>query len=267
MKLNRIALFCTGLVTLPLLGYAQQSQPAAKTAKPPVHQAQTQSSTQTASSSILKTQKQKISYSLGLSLGTSMKEQAVDLDLDIFTRGIRDALSNGKALLTDDEVRAVLTDFQKKMSDKQKADFAKLADKNKQAGEAFLAANKTKEGVITTASGLQYKVLKQGNGPKPKETDTVTANYRGTLIDGTEFDNSYKRGEPATFRLDRVIAGWKEALLLMPVGSKYQLYIPSSLCYGERAPVQEIGPNSTLIFEVELLAIKAPEPAQTQSKP
>jgi FKBP-type peptidyl-prolyl cis-trans isomerase len=137
-----------------------------------------------------------------------------------------------------------------------------VGDTNKQEGQQFLAANKSKEGVITLPSGLQYKILQEGTGPKPAATDTVTVNYRGTLINGTEFDSSYKRNEPATFGVNQVIKGWTEALQLMPVGSKWQLFIPSELAYGERSPGAEIGPNSTLIFDVELLSIKDKEKSQ-----
>lgn len=219
-----------------------------------------------ADETILKTDKDKVSYSLGLSLGTSMKEQSVDVDPDLLLRGIKDGMTGTKPLLTDDEVKAVIMNFQKEMAEKQKAAQALAKEKNKTEGEAFLAANKTKEGVKTTASGLQYKVLTAGTGPKPKESDTVTVQYKGMLIDGTEFDSSYKRGEPATFPLHGVIPGWTEGVQLMNVGSKFQLVIPASLAYGERGAGEMIGPNATLVFEVELLSIKAPE-AQTQTAP
>jgi len=149
------------------------------------------------------------------------------------------------------------------MMEKQIAASKEAAEKNKAEGEKFLEENKKKDGVKTTASGLQYKVIKEGSGASPKETDTVVTNYRGTLIDGTEFDSSYKRNEPASFPVNRVIKGWTEALQLMKPGAKYQLFIPSSLAYGERGAGQTIGPTATLIFDVELLSIKAPEPAAT----
>jgi len=157
-----------------------------------------------------------------------------------------------------------MTTFRAEMMKKQQAKATEASDTNKQVGQKFLAANKAKEGVVTLPSGLQYKIIKQGDGPKPTASDTVVTNYRGTLIDGTEFDSSYKRGEPATFPVGQVIKGWTEALQLMPVGSKWQLYIPSDLAYGERSPGGEIGPNSTLIFDIELLSIQDNKPADKQ---
>jgi FKBP-type peptidyl-prolyl cis-trans isomerase FklB len=159
--------------------------------------------------------------------------------------------------MTDDEVKATMTALQADMRKKQGEKMQQLAETNKKAGEDFLAANKAKEGVVTLPSGLQYKILTAGNGPKPVVTDSVVCNYKGTLLDNTEFDSSYKRGQPATFPVGQVIKGWTEALQLMPVGSKWQLFIPSDLAYGPRGSAPTIGPNSTLIFEVELLSIKA----------
>lgn len=205
---------------------------------------------------VLKSDRDKVSYSIGLEIGNNFKKQSIDVDADILARGMKDALSGSKPLMTDKEIQDTMTAFQKDMMSKQAEKAKALAEKNKKDEEAFLAENKKKEGVKTTSSGLQYKVIKDGEGPMPKATDTVTVNYRGTLIDGTEFDSSYKRGEAATFPVEGVIAGWTEALQLMKVGSKYQLFIPSNLAYGERGAGQAIGPNSTLIFEVELLSIK-----------
>lgn len=205
---------------------------------------------------VLKSDRDKVSYSIGLEIGNNFKKQSIDVDADILARGMKDALSGSKPLMTDKEIQDTMTAFQKDMMAKQAEKAKALAEKNKKDEEAFLAENKKKEGVKTTSSGLQYKVIKDGEGPMPKATDTVTVNYRGTLIDGTEFDSSYKRGEAATFPVEGVIAGWTEALQLMKVGSKYQLFIPSNLAYGERGAGQAIGPNSTLIFEVELLSIK-----------
>jgi len=203
----------------------------------------------------LKTTQQKASYAIGKDIGGNFKRQGLDLDADALSRGLKDALSGAKSALSDEEIQAAITTFQTELQAKQQEKAAKASETNKKAGEDFLAANKKKEGVTATASGLQYKVLKPGTGPKPKATDTVTAHYRGTLIDGTEFDSSYKRGEPASFPLNGVIKGWQEALPLMGVGSKWQIVIPSALAYGERGAGEDIGPNSTLIFEVELLAI------------
>jgi FKBP-type peptidyl-prolyl cis-trans isomerase len=210
--------------------------------------------------STLTTEKEKLSYALGASIGDQMRSQSVDVDPDLCARGLKDALSGGKMLLTDVEVRQIVTAFQNELRKKQIAlqnqRTQELAAKNKTEGEAFLAQNKSAEGVVTLPSGLQYKILKEGVGEKPKLTDTVVCHYRGTLIDGTEFDSSYKRNEPATFAVGGVIKGWTEALQLMPVGSKWQLFVPSSLGYGERGAGRQIGPNAVLIFEVELISIK-----------
>jgi FKBP-type peptidyl-prolyl cis-trans isomerase FklB len=209
----------------------------------------------------LKDQKEKASYSIGLELGNSLKKGKMDVNADTLFKGLKDGLSGAKPLLSEEQVKETMTALQKEMMEKQAAASKEAAEKNAAAGEKFLAENKKKEGVKTTASGLQYKVIKEGTGTPPKETDTVVTNYKGTTLDGTEFDSSYKRNEPATFPVNRVIKGWTEALQLMKPGSKYQLFIPSSLAYGERAVGKDIGPNSTLIFDVELLSIKPPEAA------
>lgn len=203
----------------------------------------------------LKNEKDKVSYSIGLNIGNNFKSQSVDINTDVLLKGIKDALSGGKPLMTEKEIQETMTAFQKEMTAKQAERAKVLGEKNKKEGETFLAANKKKEGVKTTSSGLQYKVIKAGSGAKPKTTDTVTVNYRGTLIDGTEFDSSYKRGEAATFPLNGIIPGWVEALQLMPIGSKWQLFVPFNLAYGERGSGREIGPNAALIFEVELVSI------------
>lgn len=221
----------------------------------------------------LKTAREKLSYSIGLQLGTSLKEIKEDIDFSVAVQGIEDSFNDKKLLLTQEEIMKELTAFSKKMQKKQmkimeeqKKKMEVLAEENKKQGEAFLAENKGKKNVVTTKSGLQYIVLHKGKGKKPKATDQVKVHYKGTLIDGTEFDSSYKRGEPVTFPANRVIPGWTEALQLMNVGSKYKLFIPSDLAYGERAASPQIGPNATLIFEVELLSIeKTPEP-ETKSK-
>ena len=209
----------------------------------------------------LTTTKQKASYAIGMNWGTGLHRQSIDVDTPALLQGMKDALAGGKTLLTEDEARAALMQLQKEMQEKQQAKAAQEGEANKKEGDAFLAANKTKEGVKTLPSGLQYKILKEGNGPKPTASDSVVCNYKGTLINGTEFDSSYKRGEPATFPVTGVIKGWTEALQLMPVGSKWQLFIPPDLAYGARGtPGGPIGPNSTLIFEVELLSIKDKNP-------
>src|SRR5438876_5063904 len=204
----------------------------------------------------LKDKKYNVTYSIVIQIGFNLARQKVDTNPDILAAGIKDSIA-GKPQLTADQVKDVMAQFEKDMEQKQK----QLGEKNKTEGAKFLEENKKKPGVKTTASGLQYKLEKEGTGPQPKATDTVTVNYRGTLIDGTEFDSSYKRGQPATFPVNGVIKGWTEALQLMKVGSKYQLWIPSNLAYGERAVSPDLSANSTLIFEVELLDAKpAPTP-------
>src|SRR5256886_5681509 len=205
----------------------------------------------------LKDQKDKSSYAIGLNIGMNFNKQKIAINPDVFVAGVKDGLA-GKPQMTEAEVRETMTNLEKDMESKQK----EASQKNASDGEKFLAENKKKEGVKTTASGLQYKVIKEGTGPKPKLTDAVVANYRGTLINGTEFDSSYKRGQPATFPLTGVIKGWTEALQLMKVGSKYQLFIPANLAYGDRGMGPDLGPNSTLIFEVELVGI---QPSETPS--
>ena len=204
---------------------------------------------------VLTTEKDKQSYAIGLSVGKGLHRDAIDVEPKFMLQGIEDALANGKVLLTDDQIKTVMTDLQTQVRQKQEEKMRAAAESNKKDGAAFLAANATKEGVVTLPSGLQYKVLVAGTGPKPTATDSVVCNYRGTLLDNTEFDSSYKRGQPATFPVTGVIKGWTEALQLMPTGSKWQLFIPSDLAYGERGR-QPIGPNATLIFELELLSIK-----------
>jgi FKBP-type peptidyl-prolyl cis-trans isomerase len=206
----------------------------------------------------LKTQKDKFSYALGMSSGKrlaeSLNKQSVPFDPALVARGLKDGLAGGKALLTDQEAQAVMDGVRNDMIKKQQA-------AGKQEGDEFLAANKGKEGVVVLPSGLQYKILKAGTGPKPTASDTVLCNYRGTLINGTEFDRSYKRNQPLKISVSGVIKGWTEALQLMPVGSKWQLFIPSDLAYGESGQ-RGIPPSSTLIFEVELLSIEAADKDQ-----
>ena len=207
----------------------------------------------------LKTETDKVSYSIGLDIGSTFKKQNMEVNLDLLMAGMKDAVGGKKPLLTDDQVKETMTAYSKSMMEKQAAKAKEESAKNAAAGEKFLAENKGKEGVKTTASGLQYKVIKEGNGAAPKETETVVVHYKGTLIDGKEFDSSYKRNEPATFPVNRVIKGWTEGLQLMKPGSKYQFFIPASLGYGERGAGQDIGPNQTLIFEVELQSVKPAE--------
>jgi FKBP-type peptidyl-prolyl cis-trans isomerase FklB len=210
----------------------------------------------------LKTPKDKASYAIGLNIGRSMHKDSVQVDPNILARGLRDGMAGRKALLTDDEMKDALTTLSNDVRKFQEEKMRVAGETNKKAGETFLAANKAKAGVVTLPSGLQYKVVTPGAGPKPAATDSVVCDYRGTLLDGTEFDSSYKRGKPVTFPVTGVIKGWTEALQLMPVGSKWQLFIPSDLAYGPRGPSPEIGPNATLVFDVELHSIQPkPEPA------
>ncbi len=220
----------------------------------------------TAAPLTLKTSKDKFSYALGMKMGANLHKQNVPVDPAIFQRGMKDGLAGGKTLLTDEEAQSAIMDVQKEMREKQQAKMKEEGEENKKTGDAFLAQNKSKDGVKTTADGLQYKVITQGTGPTPTANDTVSVNYRGTLINGTEFDSSYKRGQPASFPVSGVIKGWTEALQLMPVGSKYQIFIPSDLAYGERGAGADIGPNSTLIFEVELLSIQPKEEKKPDEK-
>ena len=214
--------------------------------------------TKPATAVTLKTQKDKASYALGTKIGGDLKRQGVGASVDaaLTARGLRDALSGAKSLMTDDEVKAALTQLQTEVRGQMEAKQHEAGAANRQEGEAFLAANKSKEGVVTLPSGLQYKILTAGTGPKPTTSDTVTCNYRGTLINGKEFDSSAKGGKPVSFPVGGVIKGWTEALQLMPVGSKWQLFIPADLAYGDRGAGPDIGPGATLIFEVELLKIE-----------
>lgn len=240
--------------------------PAAKTPKSPAAKApaaKTGSATDAKapaakdqSTTTLSTPKDKLSYAIGLNIGRSLQKDDIAVDPEIVAQGFQDVLSGGKTLLTDEEAKAAIVALQADLRKKQEESMKAAGDVNKKQGDAFLAANKAKEGVVTLPSGLQYKIVTPGTGPKPAATDTVVCNYRGTLIDGTEFDSSYKRGQPATFPVGQVIPGWTEALQLMPVGSKWQLFIPADLAYGERSPSPVIGVNSTLIFDIELLSIQ-----------
>ena len=234
-----------------------QSAPAAKTAPA----AETPAP---AGDAALPTQKDKLSYALGMNIGRGLHKDSVDVNPTILMRGLKDAMAGGTTLMTDEQAQATIMELQGQLRAKLEAQRKASEATNKKDGEAFLAANKTKPGVITLPSGLQYKILKEGTGTKPTPTDSVECNYKGTLINGTEFDSSYKRGQPATFPVTGVIKGWTEALQLMPVGSKWQLVLPPDLAYGARGAGDAIGPDATLVFEVELLSIapKDQTPAQ-----
>jgi FKBP-type peptidyl-prolyl cis-trans isomerase len=234
-----------------------QQQPGLSQARRQVNPAVPQTRPQAPSATGgLADQKQKISYSLGLDVGRTLKMQQIQVDPQLILRGIQDGLSSAKPLLSDAEIREVMEALQQEMLAREMERSKTIGAQNLEEGERFLAENKKQQGVVTLPSGLQYKVLKAGNGKRPKATDTVTTHYKGTLLDGTEFDSSYKRGEPTTFQLNQVIPGWTEALQLMPVGSKWELYVPAKLAYGERGAGGDIGPNATLIFQVELLGIE-----------
>jgi len=239
------------LVAAAAIAGAQQSgqpaqQPAAAQATPP-------------SAGKPESLQDRASYTIGLNLGRSLKTNGVQVNPDLIVKGLQDGLGGGQALLTDAEMQTTMQTLQQQVMQQQEEKRKAAGEKNKAEGEAFLAKNKERKEVKTTASGLQYEVLKEGTGPTPKPTDTVTVHYTGTLIDGTKFDSSVDRGQPATFVLNQVIPGWTEGVQLMKVGSKYKLYIPSALGYGEQGAGNVIGPNSPLIFEVELLSIGQPE--------
>jgi FKBP-type peptidyl-prolyl cis-trans isomerase FklB len=204
----------------------------------------------------LQGEKEKLGYSIGMDIGATLKRQSVEVDVDALTKGLKDSYTGGKTLLSEDESRETIAAYQKQVMEKQAEAMKQLGERNKMEGEKFLSENGKKEGVKTLPSGLQYKVITPGTGKSPKLTDTVTTHYRGTLIDGKEFDSSYKRGEPATFPVSGVIAGWTEALQLMKEGAKWQLFLPPNLAYGERGAGRDIGPNATLVFEVELISVK-----------
>jgi FKBP-type peptidyl-prolyl cis-trans isomerase FklB len=275
-----VTAFAAGVL---VLGYAQAQQTPAPSAPqtPPASSSQTPGTTTpkppaakpgttvakkptTPTVLTLKTQKDKASYAIGLNIGKSMHKDSVDVDPNILLRGMKDGLAGAKPLLTDEEAKAAMVALQADLRKKGEEKMLVQGEANKKQGDAFLAENKTKDGVVTLPSGLQYKILKEGTGPKPTTTDTVVCNYKGTLLDNTEFDSSYKRGQPATFPVSGVIKGWTEALQLMPVGSKWELFVPADLAYGARGgPGGGIGPNATLVFEVELMSIQPKADVQT----
>jgi len=261
-------------VGLLLLGSAQAQQgTAAQTPQPPASGSSASTgqakvpaakkapatAAKSATTLTLKTQKEKASYALGMNMGSSFKRQGLPVDPALVARGLRDAMTGAKGLMTEDEMKAALQQLRLDVQHAQEAKAHAEGEGNRKAGDAFLAANKAKDGVKTLPDGLQYKIVQAGNGPKPTASDTVTVNYRGTLIDGKEFDSSYKRGQPATFPVGGVIKGWTEALQMMPVGSKWQLFLPADLAYGD-SPNPAIPAGSTLVFDVELLSIAPPQP-------
>ena len=246
-----------------LAGCASHSKPGATPAKPSGHHQPAQRDSRHArrqpETNVLSDEKARVSYAIGMTIGHNFQAQGVEVNTDTLVRGLKDMQSGGTTLLTQQEMRDTLAEYQKTLAAKQRKMREEAAAKNKTDGEAFLATNKTKPGVVTLPDGLQYKIITNGNGTIPTPNDIVTVNYRGTLIDGTEFDSSINRGKPAQFSVGNVIHGWTEALTQMKVGSKWQLFVPSELAYGERGR-PGIPPNSVLIFEIELLSTEHPSP-------
>jgi FKBP-type peptidyl-prolyl cis-trans isomerase FklB len=240
-----LATIC-GLGLVVGLAYAQEKQEEAAPGQKPAAEKTPE----------LKTLKDRASYSIGLDIGRKMAREGLDLDPDLIARGIKDVVGKKKALLSDEQVEETMIAFQEEATARQAERRAALAEKNREEGRKFLGANAKKPGVKSLPSGLQYEVIEAGTRPMPKATDTVRTHYRGTLLDGTEFDSSHRRGEPAEFTLSRVIKGWTEALQLMRVGAKWRLFIPAELAYGERGAGDDIGPNATLVFEIELISIE-----------
>ena len=214
----------------------------------------------------LKTQKDKISYGIGVDMVRNFKKQGIEVDLDLVIKGMRDGSSGAKLLMSDADMKKTLSDYQRELAGNQAQLRVLEAEKNKKVGAAYLKANKKKEGVITLPSGLQYKIIKAGRGNKPADNDNVTCRYRGTLIDGTEFDSSERLGYPLTFNVkDSVVSGWAEALKLMSAGSRWQIVVPPELAYGEKGAGRDIGPNATLLYDIELIAVNA-APAPLKKK-
>jgi FKBP-type peptidyl-prolyl cis-trans isomerase len=267
MKRMGMAILALGLFTCG--ARAQQAPakaPAATPAAPQTKGPGTAAAPAPAAGQGLSTQKDKLSYAIGMEMGKGVKAQGLDVDPNLMIQGLKDAISGGKSLMTEDELRQVITTVQQEIRQKQMQAAQAAAAENKTKGEAFLAENAKKDGVVALPDGLQYKILTAGQGKKPAETDTVLCNYKGTFLDGTEFDSSTRAGKPVPFEVKNVIPGFREVLQLMPVGSKWQVFIPSSLAYGERGAGNVIGPNATLIFEVELVGIQDnPPPAKGAS--
>lgn len=267
------------LLAMPLVAGAgeEPAKPASQEAKPAAARPATaQPATATPAvdpASPLQTSQQRSSYAIGLSMGKSMRQQEVELDWATFERGVRDGLAGAQALLSEEQVMETMRSLQQEMMNKQMAKRQAQGEANKKTGEELRRANQAKQGVTVLPSGLQYEVLQAGAGPRPQAGDRVKVHYRGTLPDGTEFDSSYGRGEPAVFPVGAVIPGWTEILQLMPVGSKWKVVIPPELAYGERGAGPRIGPHSTLVFEIELLGIEpaaAPEEdeeAESEAEP
>lgn len=261
MRMPLVAIGAAALMTFSLACSAQNAKPAAAAPAKAVAAPATAPVTDPA----LKTQKDKVSYIIGLNMGRSMKADNIEIDTDLLARGIKDALA-GKAAMTDAQIQETMMAFQNEMMERHANLTKEAGAKNLKEGEAFLAENAKKAGVKTTASGLQYIVVKEGTGPTPKADDVVKVNYRGTLIDGTEFDSSYARNQPVSFPVNRVIPGWSEGVQLMKVGGASKFFIPAKLGYGENGAGGQIGPNATLVFDVELLSIE-PKAQPAEQKP
>jgi len=258
MKRMGMAILALGLMACGVRAQqAPAKTPAASPAKAPAAApAQTPATQAPAPSSPFKTQKEKVSYAIGMEMGKGVKAQGIDVDPTILEQGLKDALSDADSKMSEAELRQVITALQQDIRQKQRQEEEAKAADNKAKGDAFLAENAKKDGVVALPDGLQYKILTAGQGKKPLESDTVLCNYKGTFLDGTEFDSSAKAGKPVPFEVKNVIPGFKEVLQLMPVGSKWQVFVPSNLAYGERGAGGVIGPNATLIFEVELVSIQ-----------
>lgn len=268
MKRMGMAILALGLMAC---GVRAQQAPAKAPAAPPtkaptaapaqVPGTQAPAGQAPAAASPFKTQKEKLSYAIGMEMGKGVKAQGLDVDPSLLVQGLNDALSGGKSLMSEAELRQVISSLQQEIRQKQRQAEEAAAAENKAKGDAFLAENAKKDGVVALPDGLQYKILTAGQGKKPAESDTVLCNYKGTFLDGSEFDSSAKAGKPVPFEVKNVIPGFREVLQLMPVGSKWQVFVPSSLAYGERGAGGVIGPNATLIFEVELVSIQDASPS------
>ena len=249
--LSTLALFCGGVMTVGGAGIAAESATAVSTENKAEAGNRGATPAAGAASHPFKSEKEKQSYAMGMILAGQLRNQSQQVDPENFMQGLKDALSSNKMLLSESESRATLASMQSGLKQKQNEVLQRL----KQDEDAFLAENKTKEGIVALESGLQYKILKAGDGKRPSISDTVVCNYRGSFINGSEFDSSYKRNRPSTFAVNRVIKGWTEALQRMPAGSTWQLFVPAHLAYGEKGAGRTIGPGSTLVFEVELISV------------
>ncbi len=257
MKRMGMAVLALGLFACGVRAQqAPAKAPASSPAKPQQSGPAQAPATQAPAASSFKTEKEKLSYAIGMEMGKGVKAQGIDVDPTILVQGLNDAISGAKAQMSEEELRQVITALRQEIQQKQMQALQATAAENKTKGDAFLAQNAKKDGVVVLPDGLQYKILTAGQGKKPVETDTVLCNYRGTFLDGSEFDSSAQAGKPVAFEVKNVIPGFKEVLQLMPVGSKWQVFIPSSLGYGERGAGNVIGPNATLIFEIELVSIQ-----------